>query len=163
MNRKLIILVVMVVAVVIVAIFAAPLFLGAVNPPVDVYARPTPPTSESPLDLLPSQVLGFDLTLIEDGSSDDKLSAMGFYGGGFRIIISRFSSEGAASSEVDASISFAEDTPGSMTSVHAGEQHWLTFTGGGTSIFLWRKGVWLFLVSAPDEALRNQVVEELPF
>ncbi|MCJ2531919.1 MAG: hypothetical protein LN413_06430, partial [Candidatus Thermoplasmatota archaeon] len=150
---------VIVAVVVIVAIFVGSLLLGAFNPPVDVYARPTPSTTESPSDLFPNQVAGYDLL----SSNSDASTAIGDYGGGIQIQIARFASSGAASSELDAGISFWEDRSGSMTSVNAGEQHWFTFTGDGTSVFAWRKGVWVFVVFAPDAALRNQVAGELAF
>lgn len=157
--KKLFLLGVIVAIVAIVAIFVVPLLLGGISPPVDVYARPTPSTTESPSDLLPNQVAGFDLL----SSNSDASIAIGDYGGGIQIQIARFASSGAASSELDAGISFWEARSGSMTSVNVGEQHWFTATGGGTTVFGWQKGVWIFLVFAPNEALRNQVAEELPF
>ncbi len=158
-SKKLLLVGVIVAAVVIVAIFAVPLFLGAFNPPVDVYARPTPSITESPSDLLPNQVAGFDLL----SSNSDASTAIGDYGGGIQIQIAKYASSGAAATELDAGILIWGDQAGSMTSVKAGEQHWFTFTGGGQSVFAWRKDVWVFIVFADDEALRNQVAGELPF
>ena len=165
MNRKLIILVVGVVAIVaILAVFVVPLLLGAFGPPVDVYARPTPSISEEPLDLLPNQVAGFDFITAELSTfSDGGKGAFGSYGGGIQIGISRYTSEGFAAAQMDLATIAFEDGADSFASADAGEQHWFAATGSGTSIFAWRKGVWLFLVIAPDAALRNQVVEELPF
>ncbi|MFQ5934321.1 MAG: hypothetical protein ACE5KI_06735 [Dehalococcoidia bacterium] len=163
MNRKLIILIVVVVAVVaIVAIFAV-LFLGAFSPPVDVYARPTPSISENPVDLLPGQVAGNALLNVGENTFANGIGALGSYEGGIEIQIERFSSSGAAASDLNAIIAFLESQSGSMTSVNLGEQHWFTFNADGASIFGWRKGAWVFVVFAPNEALRNQVAQELPF
>ena len=165
MNRKLIILVVGVVAIVaILAVFVVPLLLGGFNPPVDVYAKPTPLISESPSDLLPLEVAGFFLLDISGQKfGDGSAIATGDYEGGIQIQIARHASVGDASASIDAGISFWEDRSSSMTSVSAGEQHWFAAVGGGTTVFGWQKGVWVFLVFAPNEALRNQVAGELPF
>lgn len=162
MNRKLLILIV--VAVVAVVAVLAIILLGVFGPPVNVYAKPTPAMSESPVDLLPNQVAGFNLVQTSPvplpGGGE---SVTGSYDGGILITIFRFSNPTAAAAQLDAGISFFEDRSGSRTSANIGEQHWFTFTGGGTSVFAWRKGVWVFAVTAPDEALRNQVAAELPF
>ena len=165
MNRKLIILVVAVVAIVaIVAVFAVPLLLGAFGPPVDVYARPTPSVSEEPEDLLPNQVAGFDFIAAELSTfSDGGKGALGGYGGGIAIGISRYNSVSFATAQMDLlQISF-EDGASSFASADVGEQHWFTATEGGQSTFAWRKGLWIFAVFAPDAALVNQVAGELPF
>ncbi|MEE9181092.1 MAG: hypothetical protein V3U33_00790 [candidate division NC10 bacterium] len=141
------------------AVFVVQLLLGTFSPPVDVYARPTPSITESPSDLLPSQVAGFDLL----SSNSDASIAIGDYGGGIQIQIAKYASSGAATTELDAGILIWGSRSGSMTSVNAGEQHWFTHTESGQSVFAWRKDVWVFIVFAPDEALRNQVAGELAF
>ncbi len=164
MNRKLIILVVAVVAIVaIVAVFVVPLLLGGFNPPVDVYARPTPSISQSPLDLLPNQVAGFDLFDFTTEEFTDAVDAIGFYDGDIVIEITRFFSTGSASGYMDNSVSFYQARSGSTTSVETGDQDWYVHAESGQSIFGWRKSVWVFEVTAPSEGLRNQVLEELPF
>ena len=165
MNRKLIILVVGVVAVVaIVAVFVVPLLLGPLGPPFNVYARPTPLISEEPLDLLPNQVAGFNLLSSELGNPPGALKgALGIYDEGITVAIGRWSSAGAAASGLELLMTSSLDSADVFASANAGEQHWFTATRPGESVFAWRKGVWVFAVIAPDEALRNQVVEDLPF
>jgi hypothetical protein len=167
MNKKIagIGVVIAVVAVVAVALWV---FLGGLNPPVDVYARSTPPISESPFDLLPESVANSVCEQVQEETSADSIGVVGFYFGDFfegEIVIGiyRFSSSGAASSYLDEAASIWRDRSGSTMSQEIGEVHWCTHTESGWSIFGWRKGVWLFLVTAPTETLRNQVVEELSF
>ncbi len=148
--------------VAIVAVLVAPLLLGPVGPPFGVYARPTPSISEEPLDLLPNQIAGFDLITAEASTWSEGEGANGIYEGGITIGIGRWSSSGAAASEIDTVILTSEDLD-SFAFANAGEQHWYSFTLSEASHFAWRKGVWAFQVVAPDEALRNQVVQELPF
>ena len=38
---------------------------------------------------------------------------------------------------------------------------WFTFEGGGTSVFFWKSGRWVFGVEAGDSATRNQAAAEL--
>ncbi len=163
MNPKLVILVVGVVAVVaIVAVLLVPLLFGF--GPFNVYARPTPSISEEPLDLLPNRVAGFDLISTDLSNPPGALKgALGIYDGGITVAAARWSSPGAAAAQLEIFKMTFEDGADSFASASVGEQHWFTATSPEGSVFLWRKGVWLFLVQAPDEALRNQVVEELPF
>ncbi len=164
LKKLLLVVGIVAVIVVIVAIFLVPLLLGGFNPPVDVYARPTPLSSEEPLDLLPNQVAGFDFITAELSTfSDGGKGALGAYGGGIAIGISRYNSASFAAAQMDLlQISF-EDGASSFASADTGEQHWLTATEGGESAFVWRKGIWIFGVFAPDAALVNQVAGELPF
>lgn len=148
-------------------VFAAGVWMlirGA-KPPVDVYARPTPSISVNPMseDLVPLLVEGYGLLDIKGTEFTNRISATYDYEGEIQIIISKCTSSGAASSYLDYGISYWEDYDGSHMSVDAGEQHWFTFTGSWTSVFAWRKGVWVFIVFAPTETLRNQVVEGLSF
>ncbi len=164
MNRKLIILVVGVVAVVaVVAVLVVPLLLGDFGPPVDVYARPTPSISEEPEDLLPLEVAGFNLIIGDISLLSWGKRADGHYEGGILIEILRFSTSAGAAARMDEGISAMENSTLSFASGNESEEHWFATTGSGLSAFTWRKGVWIFLVRAPNEALRNQVVEELPF
>jgi hypothetical protein len=164
----------LVVVAVVVAVAAAGLWmlLGGVKPPVDVYARSTPAISESPIDLLPDSVAGCDCYYDVDISTSDYIGVQGFYRGDFEgeiyITIQRCSSSDVASSTLDEVISQAMDLSGSTVSQQTGEVHWLTHTGSVIgddewSIFMWRKGAWIFSVWAPTETLRNQVVEDLSF
>jgi hypothetical protein len=153
--------------IVIIGVIAAGLWmlLGGIKPPVDVYARPTPAISVDPMseDLFPLLVKGYSLLDIKGTKYADRISVTGDYEGGIQIIISKCTSSGAASSYLNQGLSYWEDRSGSCKSVDASEQHWFTFTGGGTSVFAWRKGVWVFVVFAPTETLRNQIVEEMSF
>jgi len=38
---------------------------------------------------------------------------------------------------------------------------WFTFEGGGTSVFFWKSGRWVFGVEAGDSETRNQAATEL--
>jgi hypothetical protein len=100
-------------------------------------------------------------------SSANRVGIQGFYSGDFEgdvsITIYRFSSSEAASSTLDEAASFAEDRSGSTVSQQNGEVHWLTHTESEMSVFMWRKDVWLFIVYAPTETLRNQAVEDLSY
>ena len=167
-SRKLLLGVgIVAVVVVLLAIFIVPLLLGVFNPPVDVYARPTPSQSSSPESLLPAQVAGGNVLLeVQTDQGLGYVDAIGVYDGGITIEITLWGFRGDAAAYLDATIRFWDDRSGSMVSVSTdleGGQHWFTHTESGLSIFGWRKGVWTFEVSAPDEALRNQVVEGLTF
>jgi hypothetical protein len=152
-------------ALVIIGVVAAGIwvFLGGIEPPVDVYARPTPSMSVNPDTLLPMTIEGCGCLDIKGAKYTDRISATADYERGIQIIISRCTSSSAASAYLDSGLAYWEDQSGSLASVDSGEQHWFTFTGSGTSVFAWRKGVWVFVVFAPTETLRNQVVESLSF
>ncbi|MEE9164625.1 MAG: hypothetical protein V3U17_07550 [Thermoplasmata archaeon] len=162
-SKKLLLVGVIVAVVVIVAVFVGSLLLGAFGPPVDVFSRPTPPTSESPESLLPQFVVGNALFEVVTDQGSGWVDAIGTYDGGIEIEITLWSSSGNAASYLDGVAEFWRDSSGSTVSQQIGEVHWFTHNEGGLSIFGWRKGVWTFEIYAPDETMRNQVVEGLTF
>lgn len=169
MNRKLLgaLAGVSVVVVVVVAFIVQTPLLGTFAP-FNVYGRPTPSISEQPADLLPDQAAGFDLITVELSNESNLERARGLYQGGIEVIIVRFSSSVAAADALGGLVALLvearpENDTSPFTSVAGHVQHWFTLTTTETSWFAWRKGVWVFLIMAPDEAVRNQVVQELPF
>ena len=159
-SRKL--LIAISIAVVVVAVVAVGLWmLLGLEPPVDVYARATPSSTAEPESLLPSSVAGMARIDMETNDYTDAVDAVGIYEGDIRIEITRFDLVGDATGYVD---DLYEDlSGGSMAHVSTGDQHWFTHSVSAQSVFVWRKGIWVFEVSAPTETLRNNVVEELNF
>lgn len=160
-SRKLLIAISIVVVVVVVAAVGLWTLLGGLKPPVDVYARATPSSTAEPASLLPSSVAGMTRTDMETHEYADAVDAVGIYEGDIRIEIIRFNLVGSAIGYVDDL--YEGLSGGSMTYVSTGDQHWFTHTVSDQSVFVWRKGIWVFEVSAPTKTLRNNVVEELNF
>lgn len=138
----------------------------------DVYARPTPSISvEEWTDLngiLPPSVADANRYLEEGATRADRISIEAFYyaihfEGEIAVGIAKFPSADAAASFLDESISEANSKTGSTGYSQGGKVHWLAHTESGESLFAWRKGAWAFTVWAPDKALRDRVLEELPF
>ncbi len=162
-SRKLLIAIsIVVVAVVVVVAVAVGLWtLMGLKPPVDVYARATPSSTAEPESLLPSYVAGMTCTDMEPHEYAACVDAVGIYEGDIRIEITRFNLVGNAIGYVDGL--YEDLSGGSMAYVSTGDKHWFTHTVSDQSVFVWRKGMWVFEVSAPTKTLRNNVVEELNF
>ncbi|MFQ6013437.1 MAG: hypothetical protein ACE5LS_07315 [Thermoplasmata archaeon] len=156
--------VILIAAISIVGVVADYLDLGA-SPlpvaPVDVYGRPAPPLTAAPDSLIPSQIIGNELQNKTPNDYEHADGSVGFYEGGIRIEITKWDNASKAASFLSGGIGLFERLGSRITAVQLRQEHWFTFTGSDFSLFAWRRGVWVFDVRAPDEILRDQVVEEL--
>jgi hypothetical protein len=154
---------VLIVIPIVVIIFAAGfwMILSGVKPPVDVYAKTTPSSNTEPESLLPTSVAGFDCTNIETILYSVAVEAVGTYEGNVRIEITRANYASHASDYVDYLYEAIMD--GKRSKVSASNEHWFTCEQSNVCTFVWRKGIWVFCVSAPNETIRNEVIEELSF
>ena len=157
-----VLVVVIVVAAVVVVAFRG-LFSAALSPPVAVYNRPTPSSTDTPESTIPLTAAGRTRIDLVTNAYSNAVDAIGTYDGDIFIEVTRFVSSGEASSYVNEYLSVVEGRSGSRTSVSGADQHWFAFTGSGESIFTWRKGIWVFVVIAPSESLRNQVASEFSY
>jgi hypothetical protein len=152
-----------IVIAVVVAVVAVVL-VGSMKPPVDVYARPTPAADVLPEDFLPNATTGHAMTSFNSNIEDSFAYAMADYEGGIHIEITRFNSAGDAQSYVSDGDDTYSTLSGSHLSASSGEKQWFTHNGGGeSSVFVWRKGVWVFEIYAPDADMVKQVAEEFPY
>lgn len=166
MNRKIVVIgvVIVVVAVVSVALWIFLGGLGGVGPPVDVYARPIPSLTTDPASLLPLSVAGMTRTNVTTDEYAGTLEAGGIYEEDVLIGITRFKTAGDAITYVENGYeSLSGDTTARVYSDYDLGEHWFTQTVSDESLFVWRRGLWVFEVYAPTEAIRNEVVQELDF
>ena len=161
-KRRIAIIGIVVILAVVVVIVLAVVLIGSVKPPVDVYSRPTPPSTTAPEALLLSSLAGHARTNLQTSAVAGYADAIGTYDGNVQVEITRFDLTNAASAYLTL-LSDQSRGSGSSTSVNAGGQHWFTFTGSGTSYFAWRKEGWVFEVTAPTDAVRNQVAGALGY
>jgi len=159
----LVIVVVVIVVGAVVFVALSGLLSTALSPPVAVYARPTPSSTDTPESTVPLTAAGRTRLNLVTNTYSNAVDAIGTYDGDIFIEVTRFVSSGEASSYVNEYLSAVEALSGSRTSVSGADQHWFVFTGSVESIFTWRKGIWVFTVIAPSESLRNQVASELPY
>jgi hypothetical protein len=137
------------------------MFMGAVKPPVDVYAKGTPSSTVDPESLLPTSVAGITCTDVETNEYTGGVDAIGIYEGGVRIEITKAYYASDASDYVD--YLYEGLSGGKSSYVTSSDEHWYTCRQSGEYTFVWRKGVWIFEVSAPTETLRDEVVEGLNY
>jgi len=159
----LVVLVVVIVVAAVVVVALRGLLSTALSPPVAVYSRPTPSSTDTPESIIPGTAAGRTRIDLQTNTFSNAVDALGTYDGDIFIEVTRFVSSGDASSYLNSILSDFEGQSGSRTSVSAADQHWFAFSGSGESIFTWRKGIWVFVVIAPSESLRNQVASELPY
>jgi len=137
------------------------MLLGGSKPPVDVYARATPSITTDPASLLPESVAGLTRIDVEDFSVLNIKDFVGYYEGDVYIVIQKFSSASLATEYLD---NYGETIEGSTrTTVSSGKVQWCTVKGSDQCYFFWRKGNWVFGISAPTETLRDRVAEGLTF
>jgi len=159
----LVVLVVVIVVAAVAVVALRGLLSTALSPPVAVYSRPTPSSTDTPESIIPGTAAGRTRIDLQTNTFSNAVDALGTYDGDIFIEVTRFVSSGDASSYLNSILSDFEGQSGSRTSVSAADQHWFAFTGSGESIFTWRKGIWVFVVIAPSESLRNQVANELQY
>jgi hypothetical protein len=161
---KIVVLKKVLIAIPIVVIVAAAGFwflLGSTNPPVDVYEKSTPSSSAEPESLLPTSVAGKTRTNLETNMYPGAVDAIGTYEGDVRIEITKANYASDASDYVDYVYEGLSCGKGSYVS--ASDEHWYTCRQSDKCTFVWRKGIWIFEVSAPTETLRDEVVEGLNY
>ena len=137
------------------------MLLSGVKPPVDVYAKAMPPSDTDPESLLPTSVAGFDCTNVETNLYTGAVSVVGTYEGNVRIEITKANYASDASDYVD--FLYEGHSDGKRSYVTASDEHWFVCEQSGICTFVWRKGFWVFWVSAPTETLRDEVVEGLNY
>jgi len=164
------VILIVVAAVVLVGVVGFAFLFSAIMstpPPVDLYARPTPASSIEPESLLPSSVVG--QALLETVPEEDRelTAATGNYEGSITIIILKWNSVGQAFNFMDNTFgtgaSISTTSGESTTRIKNNDADWASRTISGESTLVWRKGIWVFRVSAPTEAVRDAVLQELRF
>lgn len=159
-------------------------YISAFQPPVDVYSTPTPSSHTGarvrPASLLPVSVAGMTRTVLETNRDEDAMDAVGTYQGAIRIKISRFDSHWDARDRMKhrTNAIFNNDQCYYLTApflvvanfyetggfrVRSYNRDWFIKTESGQSMFVWRKGEWVFEVYAPTESLRDEAVQGLRF
>ena len=159
----LVIVVVVIVVGAVVFVALSGLLSTALSPPVAVYNRPTPSSTDTSESMIPQTAAGGTRIDLATNTYSNAVDVIGTYDGDISIEVTRFTSSADASSYVNSFLSNIEGRSGSRTSVSTADQHWFAFTGSGESIFTWRKGIWVFTVFAPSESVRNQVASEFPY
>lgn len=155
--------VIAIVIVVVVAIAVVTL-MGSMKPPADVYARATPAADVLPEDILPTTTAGHAMTSFDSDVYDTFAYAMADYEGGIHIEITRFNSAGDAQLYVSDGADAYATISGNLASFSSGGKQWFTHSGGGEdSVFVWRKGVWVFEIYAPNADMVKQVAEGFPY
>jgi hypothetical protein len=147
--------------VVIVAVAGFWFIFGGTKPPVDVYVKSTPSSTADPESLLPTSVVGNSRTDLETNTYAYCVDAIGTYERNVRIEITRFNYVSDASDYVD--LLYEELSGSKKHKINTGKVHWCTVKGSERCFFIWRKGIWIFEVSAPTESLRNEVIEGLNY
>lgn len=155
--------VIAIVIVVVVAIAVVTL-MGSMKPPADVYARATPAADVLPESILPATVAGGAMESTDSYVGDDYVEATATYEGGIRIEITRFDLASDAQLYVSQGADAYSTISGNHASLSSGDKQWFTHSGGGRdSAFVWRKGVWVFEIYAPNADLVKQVAEGFPY
>ena len=162
-RMALVVLVVVIVVAAVVVVALPGLLSTALSPPVAVYNRPTPSSTDTPQSTIPLTAAGRTRIDLVTNTFSNAVDALGTYDEGIFIEVTRFTSSEGASAYLNSILSDFEGRSGSRTSVSAADRHWFAFTGSAESIFTWRKGIWVFVVFAESESLRNQVASEFPY
>jgi len=155
-----------IIAIVIVVVISASfvMLVGSMHPPADVYARATPAADALPEALLPDTICGNQCLQAENSSDAGYVDAISHYEGGIRIVVTRFDSTSAAQQLIYNGENYFSAMSGKHVSVNSGDKQWFTHNGGGEdSVFVWRKGVWVFEIYAPNADMVKQVAEEFPY
>jgi hypothetical protein len=165
LNKKLLIaLVIVVIAVVavVIGIFVLP---GLFAPPVDI-SGVNPPVTMTTAELLPTELAGNqlvgtaqtgDVQVTSDIRSFIVERTLALYDG-ITINIIKADDESDASDTLDV---IYEDVYGSGSGTRTQTTNWFKVDIDGTSAFFWRSGVWVFGVEAGDGDTRKQAAEAL--
>lgn len=167
LNKKLLIaLVIVVIVIVAVAVVAVFIVLpGLFAPPVDI-SGVNPPVTMTTEELLPTELAGIQLVAesVQTGDTQVTTDTRSFYVeytqasyDGITIIIIKADDKSDASDTLDV---IYEDEYGSGSGTRTKTTNWFKCQIDGRSAFFWRSSVWVFGVEAGDGDTRNQAAED---
>lgn len=166
MNKKLLVaLVIVVVAVVAVVVgifvlpglFAPPVDISGVNPPLTMTTEELLPAELASVQLLAESVQTGDTQVILDIRSFYVEHTMAAYNS-ITVNIIKADDESDASDTLDV---IYEDEYGSGSGTRTMTTNWFKCDIDGRCAFFWRSGVWVFGVEAGNSGTRNQAAEDL--
>lgn len=162
MTRRQLLFVVMISSVVLILVVGT-FLMGSLGIPVDVYSKPTPPEGTDPYTVLPMSACGAECISVVNVTSVGYERANALYEGSIFIQVTDFAYESDASSYVSYWATHYESLPGSVSHLDVGSKHWMTYSTGSSSLFMWQKDTWVIEVLAPDSETRNSVAAALPY
>ena len=147
-------------ASVLLLVLALTVVLFGCAPPVDLGRVPTLPASgpPEPEEVMPSSLLGANLTNLQDSSGVGYTGVTGIYGE-VVVAIDRAANAVYASGILEDELAALESA--SQSSSYTKTSDWFKFSGNIGSAFWWKKGNSVYGVSAPDDETTIQAAEAL--
>jgi len=141
-------------------VLALTVVLSGCAPPVDLDRVPTLPASGAPEpeEVMPGSLLGANLTNLQDSSGAGYTGVTGIYGE-VVVAIDRAANAVYTSGILEDELAALEFAAQSYSETQTSD--WFQFSGNIGSAFWWKKGNWVYGISAPDDETVLQAAEAL--
>jgi hypothetical protein len=148
------------VASVVLLVLALTVVLSGCSSPVDLAQVPTLPPSgpPEPEEVMPSSLMGANLTNLQDSSGTGHTSVTGNYSD-VMVTIGRATNAVYASGILEDE--FAALKSASQSCFYIQTRDWFKVSGDIGSAFWWKKGNWVYGVFTPDDETMIQAANEL--